>query len=64
MMRLEEFTKHPKDMSKEELESYMLSILEDMNKTLDKTNIEFRKEYGSGNRNADQNILSKYSSTI
>ena len=64
MMKLEEFTKHPKDMNKIELEMYMLSILEDMNNTLDKTNIEFRKENGSGNRKTDQKILSKYSSTV
>ncbi len=63
-MKLEEFTKHPKDMGREELETYMLSILEDMNDTLDRTNTEFRKEYGSGNRETDQKILPKHSSTI
>ena len=63
-MKLEEFAKHPKDMNKAELEMYMLSILEDMNNILDKTNTEFRKENGSGNRNTDQKIPSKYSSAV
>ena len=63
-MKLEEFTKHPEDMNKVELEMYMLSILEDMNETLEKTNTEFREENSSGNRKTNQKILSKHSSAV
>ena len=35
MMKLEELTKHPRDMTDEELDEYMLSIVENMHDIVD-----------------------------
>ena len=55
-MRLNEFTKQPKDMNKEELEAYMLYILESMNQTLDEADRRMESE----NANRDRKESSQY----
>lgn len=66
MMRLEEFDqkKNLEDMTVEELEVYMLSIVESMNETLDKINQRFLKDQNVTNRKTNQKVPPKHSPAI
>lgn len=63
-MRLNELTKHPNQMNKEELERYMFRLLENMNEELDSINDQYRKENGSGNRIPNMAIPPKHSPAV
>ncbi len=49
-MQLEELTKHPNDMSKEELDSYISSLLDSIEDEVEELDIKFERKYGSSPR--------------
>ncbi len=57
MMRLDEFTKQPKDMTKEELEIYMLTLLDSMNETLNEADRRIEQENANRDRKENPQYL-------